>query len=78
MGWQQAASSSWLGLAIRGIVKLALAAVIAAMLGSINLDLSNVTIGGTTVDLSVIWDVVKVFAPLMLVVSGLRDLGVRL
>ncbi|MEB3861202.1 MAG: hypothetical protein GSR84_03155 [Desulfurococcales archaeon] len=78
MGWQDAMASSWLGLMIRGIVKIALAAVIAAMLGGVNMNLSSVSIGGVTVDLSIIWDTIRVFAPLLLVISGLRDLGVRL
>jgi hypothetical protein len=77
VSWQEALGQSFLGTMIRGIVKIALAAVIAALLGNINLDLSAVTIGNTTVDLSVIWDVTKALAPLMLVISGLRDLGVR-
>ncbi len=78
MGWQESLGQTYIGLMIRGITKIALAAVIAALLSGINLDLSAVTIGGTTVDLSVIWDVTKALAPLMLVISGLRDLGVRL
>ena len=76
--WQQSLAGSWLGLMIRGLVKIGLAAVVAAMLANINIDLSAVTLGNVTIDLSIIWDVTKVFAPLLLIISGLRDLGVRL
>ncbi|ALL00062.1 hypothetical protein Pyrde_0012 [Pyrodictium delaneyi] len=78
MSWQSAVSNTWLGRILRGIVKLGLAGAIAAILGNINMDLSAVTIGSTTVDLSVMWDLVKVFAPLLLIISGLRDLGVEI
>lgn len=78
MGWQESLGQSYIGLMIRGITKIALAAVVASLLGAVNLNLSAVNIGGVTVNLQVIWDVTKALAPLMLVISGLRDLGVKL
>ncbi len=69
---------SYLSRVVRGIIKIVLAGIIAAFLASLNIDLSNVTIGGQTVNLQVIWDVIRVFGPLAMVVDGLRDLGVRL
>ena len=77
MSWRDALASTWIGRIITGIIKLALIPVVIAILNSINLDLSNIDLGGTTIDLSVIVTVVKVFAPLFLLISGLRDLGVR-
>ena len=78
MSWREGLTGSWLGGIIRGIVKLTLATAIAAILGNINMDLSSVTIGGVTVNLQVIWDVTRIFAPILLIFSGLRDMGVRL
>lgn len=78
MSWREGLASSWLGNIIRGIVKIALATVLLTLLSNINIDLSSVTLGGTTIDLSIIWDVTKVFAPILLIFSGLRDMGVRL
>ena len=78
MSWREGLTGSWLGGIIRGIVKLTLATAIAAILGNINMDLSSVTIGGVTVNLQVIWDVTRIFAPILLIFSGLRDMGVKL
>ena len=78
MSWREGLAGSWLGSIIRGIVKITLATAIAAILGNINMDLSSVTIGGVTVNLQVIWDVTRIFAPILLIFSGLRDMGVRL
>lgn len=78
MSWREGLSNSWLGGILRGIIKIGIAGVVAIMLNGINMDLSNVTLGGTTIDLSIIWDVIRIFAPLLLIVSGLRDMGVRL
>jgi len=78
VAWRESLASSWLGRMIRGIVKIAFATVILALLSNINIDLSNVTLGGATIDLSIIWDVTKIFAPILLIFSGLRDLGVSL
>jgi hypothetical protein len=78
LSWTQGLQGTWIGGIIRGIVKIALAAVIATILGNVNLDLSNVTIGSTTVNLEIVWDVIVAFGPLLLVLSGLRDIGVRL
>ena len=78
MSWREGLTGSWLGGIIRGVVKITLATAIAAILGNINMDLSSVTIGGVTVNLQVIWDVTRIFAPILLIFSGLRDMGVRL
>ena len=76
MSWRDALSESWLGRFIRGFVKIGSAAALAALLSSINMDLSSVDIGGVTVNLSFVWDLIRVFAPLLLIISGLRDMGV--
>ena len=76
--WGDSLGESYLGRIVRGIVKIALAGVILALLSNVDINLSSVSIGGTTVNLQVIWDVIRIFGPLFMVVDGLRDLGVRL
>ena len=76
--WGDSLGESYLGRVVRGIVKIALAAVVLALLQNINIDLSNVELGGTVINLDIIWDVVRVFGPVIMILDGLRDLGVRL
>lgn len=78
MSWREGLSGSWLGGILRGVTKIGLASAIAVILNNINMDLSSISLGGTTIDLSIIWDVTRVFAPLLLIYSGLKDMGVRL
>ena len=66
--------AGWLGAWIRGFAKIGSAAVLAAILNNLNVDFSNTPVG----DFSFIWELIKAFAPLLLVVSGLRDIGVRI
>lgn len=61
----------------RGIIKIVLAPVVFALLSGINITASG-SIGGVQVDLGVVVDIIKVFGPLFLLLSGLRDIGVRL
>ncbi len=72
-----AEQSDYLHRLARGIIKIVLAPVVFALLSGINITATG-TIGGTQVDLGVVIDIVKVFGPLFLLLSGLRDIGVRL
>jgi hypothetical protein len=58
-------------IALAGVV---LGILNALPIGSIVIDLGN----NTTADLTIIWTIIKVFAPLLMVVDGLRRMGVRL
>ena len=77
MSWQEALKESWFGQFLRGLMKLALAGVIVALLNALNLP-STVSVAGQNIDLSIVVLVIKVFAPLLLVISALHDMGVRI
>ena len=72
--------NSYLGRIVKGFIKLGIAIALFGLLNTVTgaIDLSNATIGGTTVNLQVVVDVVRVFAPIALVVSALRDFGIEL
>jgi len=74
---EESLSQTYLGRIAIGILKIILAGVVGAILANINIPTSG-TIGGQTIDLTVVVEAVKVFAPLLLLLSGLRDLGVRI
>ena len=78
MSWREGISNSWIGRILRGIIKLVLIPLIISLLNAVNINLSNVNIGGSTYDLSVLVTVIKIFAPLLLLLSALRDFGVEL
>jgi len=64
---------------VRGLIKIVLAMPIFYILSAVDWGfLSNVTIGNNTADLSMIGPIIVAFAPLMLILSGLRDMGVRM
>jgi hypothetical protein len=66
-----------IGAIIRGFLKLALAPVIVALVSAIPPG-GSITVAGTTIDTGTLLAVIKVFVPLLLVASGLRDFGVKL
>jgi len=74
MSWRESLSNTFLGRFILGMIKIAAATLLATILNNLNLDFSNTPVG----DFSFIWQIIKAFAPLLLVLSGLRDLGVRI
>ena len=78
MSWREGLSNTWMGRIMRGIVKLALATLIITLLNNVPIDLTSATIGGSTYNLQVLVDVIKVFAPVALILSALADFGVRL
>lgn len=67
-----------LGGIIRGIIKLAVAPAIAALVMQTGQAVQDVNIGDTTIPLSLVFTVVAGFVPILLIWSGLRDLGVEL
>ena len=72
MGLRDAVEGTWLGRWIRGFAKIGAAGVVATILNNIDVDFSNTPVG----DFSFVWNLIKAFAPLLLVISGLRDIGV--
>lgn len=80
MSWGDTFGNTWFGRIMRGIIKLGIATAIFAMLTAVTnaIDLSNVSIGGNYVNLQVIIDVIKVFAPIALIISALHDMGIKL
>jgi hypothetical protein len=73
----EALQDTYIGRLALGFIKILLATALAAILANININASG-TVAGQNVDLTVVVEVIKVFAPLLLVISGLRDLGVRI
>ncbi len=72
--------NTWFSRMIRGIIKLGIATVIFGLLTAVTsaIDLSNVTLGDQTVNLAIILDVIKIFAPIALILSALHDMGIKL
>ena len=68
---------TYLGRIAVGILKIILAGIVAGILSTVNIPTTG-SIGGQNIDLTVVVEAVKVFAPLLLLLSGLRDLGVRI
>lgn len=63
---------------IRGIVKLAMAPAVAALVYQAGAAVQDVQIGDSTIPLSLIFTVIGGFVPILLIWSGLKDLGVEL
>lgn len=75
----QKSETTWFGRMIRGILKLALASMLIALITALaNITLPSITIGNQSVDMTVILQVVCAFAPILLIISALRDLGVNI
>lgn len=68
-----------LGGIIQGLILIALAGVVMGILNSIPIGSITLQIAeNQTADLTIIWTIIKVFAPLLMVLSGLRKMGVKL
>jgi hypothetical protein len=66
------------GNIIRGIIKLAMAPAVAALTYQAGSTVQDVTINNSTIPLSLIFTIMGGFVPILLIWSGLRDLGVEL
>jgi len=65
---------------LRGIIKLALAPVLFQLISLAAQYLSGTTVslGDNKIDLGVVASIIAVFAPLLLLLSALRDIGVEM
>jgi len=71
---------TWLGRFVLGIIILAIAPLVFALLAPINISNTQVTMpDNTTVTIPVgtIWGIVKAFLPILIVITGLYYLGIR-
>ena len=74
---EESLRQTYLGRIMIGLLKILLAGIVAGILVNVNIPASG-TIGGQNIDLTIVVEAIKVFAPLLLLLSGLRDLGVRI
>ena len=65
------------GTFLRGIIKLALAGLLIALVSSLPKP-SDVVINNQTIPVSLTFTVIVAFFPIFLIISACRDLGVRL
>jgi len=72
-----AALSSPLGRLIRGLLKIMLAGLVYTILSSANIP-TTWQIGGESYDVGTIIQLITYAGPLLLIVSGLHDMGVKL
>ena len=71
---------TWLGRFVLGIILLAIAPLLFALLAPINIPNTTITMPDNstiTVPAGTIWGIVKAFLPIMIVVTALYYLGVR-
>lgn len=73
--WAKDFFNTKLGRIILGIIKLSLAQLIIALMNAISLGPDPV-IGGVTVPINTLFNIIRAFTGILLVISGLRDLGV--
>ncbi|MEM4958832.1 MAG: hypothetical protein QXX12_03040 [Nanopusillaceae archaeon] len=73
--WGKDFFNTRLGRIILGIIKLSLAQLVIALMNTVNLGPDPV-IGGVTVPINTLFNVIRAFAGILLIISGLRDLGV--
>lgn len=67
-----------LGRIFLGIIKLALASFLVALVSTFNTFGQDINIGGITIPIGTILTLIIAFFPILLLLSALRDLGVRL
>ncbi|MEM4557873.1 MAG: hypothetical protein QW251_03675 [Desulfurococcaceae archaeon] len=75
MSWAKDFFNTRLGKVILGIIKLSLAQLVIALMNSISLGPDPV-ISGITIPVNTMFNVIRAFAGILLIISGLRDLGV--
>jgi hypothetical protein len=66
------------GNIIRGIIKLAMAPAVASLTYQAGSAVQDITMGNSTIPLSLIFTIIGGFVPILLIWSGLRDLGVNI
>lgn len=76
--WWDRLGESGLGRVIQGLLLISLAGVVMGILSSIPVGKLEIPAGNGTVDITIVWTLIKVFAPVLMVVSGLRRMGVRI
>lgn len=70
--------SSPLGRMLLGIIKIALAGFLLAIMSTFASMVNNITIGDVEIPLTTIIQLIVAFFPIMLLLSALSDLGVKL
>lgn len=76
--WSQDIFQSPLGRIFLGIIKLALAGFLIALVSTFQSFAGDITIGSLTIPVGTIIQLIIAFFPILLLISALRDLGVRL
>ncbi|MCD6488649.1 MAG: hypothetical protein J7K21_05435 [Desulfurococcales archaeon] len=76
--WANDFMNTRLGRLILGIIKMALAGLLISLVNAFSSFSINITIGDQTYDLTVVLQIIIAFFPLFLMLSAMRDIGIKL
>ncbi len=75
--WDRMGESE-IGRIIQGLLLISLSGVVLAILNALPITKLTIPTGNGTADITIIWTLTKIFAPLLMVIEGLRKMGVRI
>ena len=76
--WKSDFMNTQLGKLLLGIIKLAIAGLLIQLVNMFSNYSITITIGDTTYDITAVLQILVAFFPILLIISAMRDIGIKL